>query len=131
MGVLSLIGLGGITFFLPVVGLLPVVLLFSVMFLLNFFQSHYLNRITDSRQRATRVHGDPEREASKEGPEGHAGRTRRSHRRRQAAEAEAQSTKTRDEAATEAAVRLGGCTFRCFARGPLERDGENPCASLW
>jgi hypothetical protein len=53
MGVLSFVGLGGITFFLPVVGLLPVVLLFSVMFLLNFFMSHYLNRITDSRQRAT------------------------------------------------------------------------------
>jgi hypothetical protein len=41
------------TFFMPIVGLFPIVLLFSVMFLLNFFLSHYLNRITESEQRAT------------------------------------------------------------------------------
>ncbi len=46
-------GLIGMTFFVPVVGLIPVALLSSVMYLGRFFQSHYLNRITDSHQRAT------------------------------------------------------------------------------
>ena len=46
-------GLIGMTFFVPVVGLIPVALLFSVMYLGRFFQSHYLNRITASHQRAT------------------------------------------------------------------------------
>ncbi len=46
-------GLIGMTFFVPVLGLLPVALLSSVMYLGRFFQSHYLNRITDSHQRAT------------------------------------------------------------------------------
>jgi hypothetical protein len=53
MTVLSVLGLAGMSFFLPIFGLLPVVLLFTVMFLLNFFLSHYLNRITSSGQRAT------------------------------------------------------------------------------
>ena len=53
MAVLSMLGLVGMSFFLPIFGLLPVVLLFTVMFLLNFFLSHYLNRITSSRQRAS------------------------------------------------------------------------------
>jgi len=43
----------GMTFFLPVIGLLPVALLSAVMYLGRFFQSHYLNRITASHQRAT------------------------------------------------------------------------------
>jgi MFS family permease len=46
-------GLIGMTFFVPVVGLIPAALLSSVMYLGRFFQSHYLNRITDSHQRAT------------------------------------------------------------------------------
>jgi hypothetical protein len=41
------------TFFLPVIGLFPVALLMAVMYLGRFFQSHYLNRITASHQRAT------------------------------------------------------------------------------
>jgi hypothetical protein len=41
------------TFFLPVIGLLPLALLSAVMYLDRFFQSHYLNRITASHQRAT------------------------------------------------------------------------------
>ena len=53
MAVLSMLGLIGMTFFLPVIGLLPVALLSAVMYLGRFFQSHYLNRITASNQRAT------------------------------------------------------------------------------
>lgn len=53
MGVLTLIGLIGMTFFWPIIGLLPLIILVSVIYLENFFQSHYLNRITDSHQRAT------------------------------------------------------------------------------
>lgn len=53
MAVITLLGLGGMTFFIPIFGLFPVVLLFSVMFLLSFFLSHYLNRVTESGQRAT------------------------------------------------------------------------------
>jgi len=53
MAVLTGLGLIGMTFFLPVIGLLPVALLMAVMYLGRFFQSHYLNRITASHQRAT------------------------------------------------------------------------------
>jgi len=53
MTVMSVVGLIGMTFFLPVLGLLPVALLSAVMYLGRFFQSHYLNRITASHQRAT------------------------------------------------------------------------------
>ncbi len=53
MGALTLIGLIGIMFFWPIIGLLPLIVLVAVMYLENFFQSHYLNRITDSHQRAT------------------------------------------------------------------------------
>jgi hypothetical protein len=53
MAILTLLGLIGMTFFLPVTGLLPVALLSAVMYLDRFFQSHYLNRITASHQRAT------------------------------------------------------------------------------
>jgi MFS family permease len=50
---LTLVGLIGVTYVWPLIGLLPVVLIRIVMYLLNFFQSHYLNRITSSDQRAT------------------------------------------------------------------------------
>lgn len=50
---LTLIGLVGITFFIPIFGLIPILFLSSVMYFLHFFQSHYLNRITASEQRAT------------------------------------------------------------------------------
>ena len=50
---LTLVGLIGVTYVWPLIGLIPVVLIRIVMNLLNFFQSHYLNRITSSAQRAT------------------------------------------------------------------------------
>ena len=53
MACIALLGLIGLTFFQPVFGLIPVLMLVSVMYLLVFFQSHYLNRITSSDQRAT------------------------------------------------------------------------------
>lgn len=53
MAVLAMLGLIGMTAFFPVIGLLPVALLSAVMYLGRFFQSHYLNRITASHQRAT------------------------------------------------------------------------------
>ena len=53
MATLTLIGLIGMTFFWPIIGLLPVILLRGVIYLQNFFQSHYLNRVTASHQRAT------------------------------------------------------------------------------
>jgi len=53
MAMVSIIGLIGVTFFLPIIGLLPVALLSVVMYMGRFFQSHYLNRITASHQRAT------------------------------------------------------------------------------
>ena len=53
MAVISFLGLVGMTFFLPIIGLIPVALLTSVMFMGRFFESHYLNRIAASHQRAT------------------------------------------------------------------------------
>jgi hypothetical protein len=53
MGGFTMIGLVGMTFFWPIIGLLPLIILVAVIYLENFFQSHYLNRITDSQQRAT------------------------------------------------------------------------------
>jgi len=53
MTAISMLGLIGMTFFLPIIGLLPMALLVVVMYMGRFFQSHYLNRITASHQRAT------------------------------------------------------------------------------
>ncbi len=53
MAALTLSGLVGMTFFIPILGLIPMLLLYSVMLLNVFFLSYYLNRITDSKQRAT------------------------------------------------------------------------------
>lgn len=53
MTAVCILGLIGITFFFPILGLLPVVLLVVVAYMGRFFQSHYLNRITASHQRAT------------------------------------------------------------------------------
>ena len=53
LSVLTLLGLIGMVPFVPILGLLPVSLLFIAMYLLHFFVSHYLNSITNSRQRAT------------------------------------------------------------------------------
>jgi MFS family permease len=50
---MTLSGLAGITLFLPIAGLIPIIILIGNMYLLGFFISHYLNRITHSDQRAT------------------------------------------------------------------------------
>lgn len=50
---LILLGLTGMCFVWPWVGLLPALLLFNCMFLMGFFLSHYLNQATSSDQRAT------------------------------------------------------------------------------
>ncbi len=49
----TLSGLAGLTLFLPIVGVIPIIILISNMYLLGFFVSHYLNRMTHSDQRAT------------------------------------------------------------------------------
>lgn len=51
--VVALTGLFGMTFFWPIAGLIPALILFGGMQLTGFFVSHYLNQITDSAQRAT------------------------------------------------------------------------------
>ena len=53
LSAMALIGMAGMTLFIPFIGLAPVLLLSSVMVLLQFFVSHYLNRLTSSRLRAT------------------------------------------------------------------------------
>jgi MFS family permease len=53
MTVLAIVGLVGMTIFIPWFGIIPVILISAAMYLLRFFQSHYLNRITSSDQRAT------------------------------------------------------------------------------
>jgi MFS family permease len=53
MAVVTFVGLIGITYVWPIIGLLPIALLSVVMYMGRFFQSHYLNRITASHQRAT------------------------------------------------------------------------------
>ena len=53
MTVLAVCGLAGMTLFLPWIGIIPVVLISAAMYMLRFFQSHYLNQITASAQRAT------------------------------------------------------------------------------
>ncbi len=50
---ISLVGLFGITGFFPYWGLLPMALIYIAMMLVSFFTSHYLNRVAESRQRAT------------------------------------------------------------------------------
>lgn len=50
---ISFAGLWGLTGFYKYIGLLPVVLVFVGMMMTSFFSSHYLNRIADSKQRAT------------------------------------------------------------------------------
>ncbi len=53
VSIISLVGLFGLTGFFPYWGLLPMTLIFVAMMLVSFFTSHYLNRITESHQRAT------------------------------------------------------------------------------
>jgi hypothetical protein len=49
----TIVGLYGMTFFKPFYGLIPIVILYSGGYMIGFFVSHYLNHITESRQRAT------------------------------------------------------------------------------
>jgi MFS family permease len=49
----TLIGLIGMSMFLQFFGLLPIMALMAVMYCINFLVSHYLNKLTDSQQRAT------------------------------------------------------------------------------
>ena len=53
MALATAAGLWGMSCFWPIVGLLPVVSLMVVMYLNNFFMSHYLNRLAGSELRAT------------------------------------------------------------------------------
>ncbi len=53
MFAVTLLGLLGMTLVIPWVGILPVVLLFCVMSMMNLFVSQYLNQVTESHQRAT------------------------------------------------------------------------------
>lgn len=53
LAVISFAGLWGMTGFYPYFGLIPVIFVFIGLMLTSFFTSHYLNRITDSKHRAT------------------------------------------------------------------------------
>lgn len=53
IAVLTASGLVGMCFFFPIFGLVPALLLFSNMYFIGFFLSHYLNRATSSDRRAT------------------------------------------------------------------------------
>jgi hypothetical protein len=50
---ISMLGLFGLTGFYPYWGLIPVAFIFVALTFVSFFTSHYLNRITESNQRAT------------------------------------------------------------------------------
>jgi len=50
---LGMISLLGLTTFIPILGILPMALVFVTMMLTSFFTSHYLNKITEPKQRAT------------------------------------------------------------------------------
>ena len=49
----TFIGLTGLTFFIPYYGVIPVALLSSLMYFVGFLTSHYINKIADSKTRAT------------------------------------------------------------------------------
>jgi len=50
---LAMISLWGLTLFVPWYGVLPMILVFITMMLTSFFTSAYLNKIAESKQRAT------------------------------------------------------------------------------
>ncbi len=50
---MTVLGLYAMTWFIPYLGLAPMLLLYTVMLMTGFFISYYLNQITDSEQRAT------------------------------------------------------------------------------
>lgn len=53
LSVLAILGLTGVSLVIPIIGVLPIFILSAVMYMLSFFMSYYLNRITSSDQRAT------------------------------------------------------------------------------
>ena len=53
VALLALTGLFGLTGFFPYLGILPMALVIVAIMLVSFFTSHYLNKITESYQRAT------------------------------------------------------------------------------
>ncbi len=53
MSIITITALAGMSLFIPYGGLIFAFILFSGMYMNSFFISHYLNRITDSRHRAT------------------------------------------------------------------------------
>ena len=53
MSIAALMGLMGITVVIPIYGIIPIPLLYSVIYMNGFSISHYLNRIANSHQRAT------------------------------------------------------------------------------
>ncbi len=50
---MTVLGLYAMTWFIPYLGLAPMLLLYTVMLMTGFFISYYLNQVTDSEQRAT------------------------------------------------------------------------------
>lgn len=53
LSTLTFVGLVGMSFFIPKAGIIPVIFVYAAISMNAFFISHYLNRITDSSQRAT------------------------------------------------------------------------------
>jgi MFS family permease len=53
LAAITLIALWSLTAFVPYFGLLPMAFVYCGMMMTSFFTSHYLNRITESHQRAT------------------------------------------------------------------------------
>ena len=53
VSILSIIGISGMSFFIPIYGLLPAIIMFCAFYLIYFYVSYYLNQLTSSNQRAT------------------------------------------------------------------------------
>lgn len=53
VALIALTGLFGLTGFYPYLGIFPMALIFISIMLVSFFTSHYLNKVTESYQRAT------------------------------------------------------------------------------
>jgi MFS family permease len=53
LAAMTIIGLYGMSLFIPTAGLVPAIVLFSAMYMTGFFVSNYLNQITTSSRRAT------------------------------------------------------------------------------
>ena len=51
--IISFTGITGMSVFVPIYGLVPVVILYCAFYLIYFYVSFYLNKLTDSNQRAT------------------------------------------------------------------------------